>query len=227
MFSELESRNEQGMLRFIYLSYSRYIFMILLPILVLLYVYGPSFIGLWIGPEYAQRGETTLYLLTTTVLIESAQPLLWRFFVGVGRLNILVKVSATSSLLVVLLGIVLVRTQGIAGVALSVLVGAILGQVIYVGHACRYLGISVGSFFVQVHLRPLLVAATMAVAAVLLAMGLGTDDYASILAGALVAMALYAMLALPLALRAKERALLLRKVSAILQRGRPVTHEGG
>jgi len=95
-FSELQSRQEAGLMRSIYLSYSRYIFLVQLPILVLLFVYGVPFIGLWIGPEYAQQGRWTLYFLTASVLAASLQPLLWRLFIGVGRLNDLVKASASS-----------------------------------------------------------------------------------------------------------------------------------
>jgi O-antigen/teichoic acid export membrane protein len=218
MFSELESRNEQAAMRSIYLSYSRYIFMALMPILVLLFVYGASFIGLWIGPEYEQQGRLVLALLVGSALAESFQPLLWRYFIGVGYLNILVKVSALTSGLIVVLAILLVKPLGIAGVALAQLLGTSLAQAIYATQASRHLGVSIPSYFRQVHLRTLVVGAMVFGLARLMFSIVGAESYLSITAGVLPSLLVYFSLSLRWTVTSEERGSLARVVLALWSR---------
>jgi len=221
MFSELESRKERDTIRKIYLSYTRYIFLALLAMAVLLFVYGGPFIGLWIGAEYLERGRIVLYLLVGTLFVESFQPLLWRFFIGVSELNVLVKVSAISSLTVVALGAVLARFFNIAGVAFSVLAGAVIAQSIYALHACRYLEVSPFAMFLQVHARPLLASALFYGFTVLLEARLGSESYLPMIFGSCAGLIVYAGLAWSLALTGGERTRVYKKFA----RRRPLPGE--
>ncbi len=219
MFSELQGRNEHAMLRQIYLDYSRYIFLLLLPVSVLLLTEGAPFIGHWIGPEYQDRGHLVLMFLASQVLIESFQPLLWRFFIGVGHLNVLVKVSAIVSLLAVAGSLLLVRPMGIAGVAMAGLIGAVVAQSIYAVTSCSYLKISPGSLFAQVHLRALLAGSVMFLVAELLSRRLiGTDSFGHLALIAAISCGVYALLALPLAITSEERTALRAQIAKRLQR---------
>lgn len=204
MFSELQGRNEGEFLRSLYVRYSRYMLLLTLPILVLIFVYGPGFSGRWIGPEYAIRGRDALYLLTAAVFVEGLQPLLWRLFTGVGRLDLLVSVSATASLLSVALGLIWVRTMGIAGVALSVLVTTAASQVIFFWRTSRYLNLSPLAQMREIQGRPLLVGAVHFGATYGVARLIGTDTYRTMALGGLLSLIVYAPLAL-LALRPGER----------------------
>ncbi|RKZ12656.1 hypothetical protein DRQ53_14515 [bacterium] len=216
MFSELESRKDSDLLRKIYFDYSRYIFMILLLLPVLLFVYGPNFIHIWIGPEYAIEGRMVLYLLTASVLVESAQPLTWRFFIGVAHLNILVVVSAIASLLTVVGAIILVHPMGIAGVALSQFIGATLAQVAYLVHAARYLEVSPLSLIRQVNLRPALVAVVVYAVARTLAGTVGATTYPEMIIGTLISAVVHVTLCLRFAITPDERAFLARKIASLL-----------
>ena len=209
-FSELQSRNEHDAMRAIYLDFSRYFFLILLPIIGLLFVYGAPFIGLWIGPEYELKGRLALWFLVGSVFVESFQPLMWRFFIGIGELDVLVRVSAIVSLLVVVSGAILVQFAGITGVAMSVFLGAIAAQFMYSLQAARYLQISSWSMFQQVHLRPLLSGCGLVTVALVLAKQIGVSSYGQIVVGSLVSAFVYAVVALMLALTPAERAQLSR-----------------
>ena len=209
LFSELHSLEERALLESIYLRYSRYVLLVILPILVLLLVFGPPFIVFWLGPErgpeYAERGRPVLHLLAAAALVENLQPLLWRFFIGVGHLDFLVKVSAASSGLVVLAGIVLVKPFGLAGIAASVLVGAAVSQVVFAQHTCRFLGLPLLAFLRRVHLRPLLAAGLGLGAAAALARALGTGSILSLAAGATSTCLAYGAVVWLLALWPEER----------------------
>jgi len=216
MFSELDSRDDRDMLRTIYLDYSRYIFTILLPFPLLLLVYGPEFIGLWIGPNYAAEGRIPLYLLSGAVLVESFQPLMWRFFLGIGSLNILVAVSAIVSALTVVASIVLVGPFGIAGVALSLFVGALVAQSMYLVHASRYLEIPWPSLLAQVNMRPLAAGAVACLVAYTLESSLGSTTYLSMLVGSVVTLSVHFILATRIAITEHERSVLWSKISRLL-----------
>jgi len=213
MFSDLQSRKETDLLREVYLQYTRYLFTLLLPIAILLMVYGASFIGLWIGPEYQERGKVITLLLATSVLMEMFQPLLWRFFVGVGELDYLVKISATSSILSVILGIVLVKPYGLVGVASGLLFCGVLVHGANAVVSCRYLKISLLEFFRRAHARTVVAALALAGVAVAMSMWMGASSYWRIAVGCLAAIAVYAPLAISLGLTASERSTLRIKIA--------------
>jgi len=203
----LDSRREVAFLRSIYLRYSRYILILTLPILVLVFVYGRRFIGIWIGPEYAERGHVALYMLTAAALLEGLQPLLWRLFIGVGRLNLLVAVSAAASLLAVILSFLLVASMGIAGVALGVLVTVAAAQCVFFWYSCRYLEISPGVLFREIQGRPVLISLVHFGLTIVIARFLGANSYKAILAGTVLSLLAYLPLVLIALLPAERRKL--------------------
>lgn len=218
MFSELQSRNEQDLLRSIYLQYTRYIFMILLPAVVLLFVYGTPFLHVWISPVNAEMGHLPLMLLTATMLVDSAQPLIWRFFLGVGKVDFLVKISVAGSIFAVLSCIALVKPLGISGVALSMLLATVGAQSIYAIQSSRYFEIPLRSIFAQAHLRPLLAGGVTFACAALLESLLGSSSYLQMCLGAAATLLIYAVLGVTVALTSKERDLLRRWISSVLAR---------
>jgi O-antigen/teichoic acid export membrane protein len=213
LFSELDGRKESAFIRSIYLCYSRYLLTLTLPIVALIFVYGHDFIRVWIGPEYAERGHDALYLLAAAVLVQGLQPLIWRLFIGVGRLNLLVVTSASAALLTVVLGFLLVGPMGIAGVALSMLVTAGMTQVIFFWHSSRYLQISVVALFREIHARPLLIGTVYFALASVIARLLGTDSYGMMAVGVLLSLPVYAAMAF-ISLFASERRKLLGMLRA-------------
>lgn len=226
MFSELESRQEKETLREIYLGYSRYLFMGLLPIMVLLFVYGAPFIGVWIGPEYEDKSRVTLYFLAGMVLAESFQPLLWRFFIGVGQLNVLIWVSAVTSLLSVVGSFTLVRVMGIEGVALSAFSAAAIAQSIFAVRSCRYLEITPLYLFRRTHLRPVVSGLVTFGVAMLMSRTFGAANLLTIAIGSAVSMAVYVSLSLFYALDAHERGYATAKIAGRLKKTPPPPGSG-
>lgn len=221
MFSELQGRKETDLLREVYLDYTRYLFTLLVPIAVLLMVYGSSFIGLWIGPEYQERGHAITLILASSVLLEMFQPLLWRFFMGVGELDYLVKVSAVSSILSVVLGIILIKPFGVVGLAGGLLATGALVHGTNALYSCRYLQVPVYEFFRRAHARTIVVALVLAGTAIAMSATLGSASYWRMFVGCLVAVVVYAPLAVRFVLTARERSALWVRIASRLPKSWP------
>jgi O-antigen/teichoic acid export membrane protein len=212
MFSDLDKRGDTARIRDVYLDYSRRVLLIMLPIVALVMIDGAPFIGIWIGPEYAQAGGGVILFLAVAYLAELFQPLLWSLFIGVGRLNLLVFNSSGMSILIILLTLAFIRPLGITGAALATAIAFALGQVMFTVAVCRQLSLSFFSLFRMVHLRPLVLTACFS--AMVWGGGelAGTGSYLALMGGALPGIAIYLPLFFRFGLNAHERERLLARL---------------
>lgn len=215
-FSDLQGRNDAEGIRAIYINYTRYIFVLILPGLVSVFVYGDTFIRLWIGPEYADKGRVALVLLGTAFAVEALQPLLWKLFIGIGKLNSLVKTFSITALMYIAIGAVLASRYGINGIAASALIIAVINQVIFLRHACDYLGISVARFFMECHLMPIAAALIFGLSAWYVKTVFSLDSYLAIFTQALCCAPLYILAAYFITLKSREKEFLLAKARGLL-----------
>lgn len=222
-FSQLDARGADSVIRSVYTRYSRYLVAAVLPIYVLILVYGSKFVGLWIGPEYGERARIPLALVGTMALLESFQPLYWRMSIGVGHINIPTAISAVSALASIAIGFLLVPSLGIAGPALAILATGLIAQVLYTIDAARYLRLPVWRLVIAIGGRPLLAGLPLYGIALLLDHTIGTRQLLHIGAGAFVTLAAYVPLALGIVLDAGERQTLLRMLDRVFRslRSRP------
>jgi O-antigen/teichoic acid export membrane protein len=222
MFSELQGKNDIESIRSIYMRYTRYILILTLPILTAMIIFGAEFIELWIGKEYALKGKYLLYLLVISFIIESIQPLLWRLFIGVDRLNFLVKMSTISSLTYIGLSILLVKYFGINGIGLSLLTISLLKQIISIEYACRYLGIGVLRFLSECHLMPMLSALIFGVSIFYIEAIFRANSYFSMVMSIGCCLPVYFLLTYILALKQNERQIIHNTLNnyLLLRKGR-------
>jgi len=193
-FSELEARQERSAMRSVYLRYSRYILIATLPMYVILFVYGRPFIGIWIGPEYGRRAALPLVFVTAAALVENLQPLYWRLFIGIGRLDFSVLVSALTSLASIVMGFLLVPLLDIGGPALGILVAGVIAQGFFLVYASRYLELSIPSLLGTIAFRPLVAGALLFALTWSLKHFWGAQSLLAIAAGSLVGVAGYSIL---------------------------------
>ena len=211
-FSELEARQERSALRSVYLRYSRYILIATLPIYVLLFVYGRDFISIWIGPEYGRRAALPLLFVTGAALVENLQPLYWRLFIGIGRLDLSVAVSAGASLASIVIGFLLVPVLDIGGPALAILITGTVSQILFLHHAAKYLKLSSGGLAATIAARPLAAGGLLLVLAWTLKHTWGGNTLLEIAAGAVVSLAVYVILVWWITVDGDERAWLRGRV---------------
>lgn len=154
---------------------SRAATLILLPIAVTFLLRGETFIGLWMGAEYALPSGGVLLILTLPLVFDAGRSVTAATIMGLDRHKALLLPYAGEAVANFVLSVVLVRSIGIEGVAWGtaiprlVTTGLILPRIY-----SRILGFTPGRFWIEAWVRPALAmipfaAATWAVEELLVA----------------------------------------------------------
>jgi O-antigen/teichoic acid export membrane protein len=93
------------------------VFVILLPIVLAILLFARELLSIWLGPAYAENGETVLQWLAVGVLINSVGQVAFAFVQAAGRPDIPAKLHALEVPFYVALMWLLIPPFGIAGVA--------------------------------------------------------------------------------------------------------------
>jgi O-antigen/teichoic acid export membrane protein len=117
MASHLEGAGNISELRRITLKGSCYVTAIMLPISVTFLIRGSTFIGLWMGAEYAQLSGRVLWVLTLGTLISNGVAVAWAVMLGISKHKAMVPVYLVESLSNLVLSVILVQKMGVVGVA--------------------------------------------------------------------------------------------------------------
>lgn len=83
---------------------------------------GKPFIGIWIGPEYAEKGAWVIFFLSLSLMIEGVSPNSSRILVSMNRHGRAAALSLAFAALGVPVTVVLAKLGGVPGVGLAVLV---------------------------------------------------------------------------------------------------------
>jgi O-antigen/teichoic acid export membrane protein len=214
MFSELQGKNDTAAIRSIYFQYTRYVVMVVAPILTAVFAYGTPFISLWIGNDFALKGKLLVPLLSTAFFVECLQPLVWRMFIGVDKVNFLVKISSLSSFAYIVLAFSLVWKFGVNGVALGGLIVSCICQTIFFIFTARYLGTTVTHYIRECHLMPIVASMTVLGLMLWLRLYWPPVTYGILLPQVAGSMTVYALLSLLFSLKNNERARIFEFVQA-------------
>jgi O-antigen/teichoic acid export membrane protein len=157
MASTFEAQGSHRNLRWLLIQGTRAALMVSLPIEMALFLRGETFIGLWMGPQYAQPSGTVLRILLLSLIactgsaaacgivygMEKHRPVaVWAIFEGVANLG---------------LSILLVRRIGISGVAWGTTIPRLFVEVVlWPPYVCRLVGISVFEYLWQTWIRTFL-----------------------------------------------------------------------
>ncbi|MDR3745526.1 MAG: oligosaccharide flippase family protein [Acidobacteriaceae bacterium] len=124
--STYEAAGDASSLLILYKNGTRAILAISLPILITLIVRGPSFIGLWMGPEYAKSSGPVLIILSIALLFSFANRTASSIAFGIEKHKTAAIWSIGEGVANLTLSIVLVHWYGIIGVALGTMVPSLL-----------------------------------------------------------------------------------------------------
>jgi len=153
--SALQARGQTLELQRMVLKGARFSTLVILPIVVTFVLRGGSFIGLWMGPQYADRSGAVLWVLALTVWTEGAYGIVAATMFGLDRHRGLVPIFFTEAIVNLGLSIWLVQRMGIIGVAwgtaLPRLAVALIAGPWYLR---RELGINARSFSFNAWVRP-------------------------------------------------------------------------
>jgi O-antigen/teichoic acid export membrane protein len=159
MASTFEARGSHHDLRTLLIQGTRAALMVSLPIEIALFLRGETFIGLWMGPQYARPSGMVLRVLLLSLVactgsaaacgivygMEKHRPVaLWAILEGVANLG---------------LSIFLVRRIGIVGVAWGTTIPSLFVElVLWPPYICRLVEISVAEYLWQSWIRTFLAA---------------------------------------------------------------------
>ena len=155
--TRLQTQGKLAELREIFLKWSKIAVSLTTAAGLFLIVLGPRFIAWWVDPAFEGPAGQVLQILMYSYLIflpirGVALPIL----MGLGKVGLPTIGFLVAGVINLVLSIVLVRTMGLAGVAL----GTAIPNVLFAGavflQACRQLDVSIGTFFRYVVPRALL-----------------------------------------------------------------------
>lgn len=163
--STYEASGDTTSLRSLYYNGTRATMAISLPILVTLLIRGRSFIGLWIGAQYAQSSGTVLMILATALVFALANTPASAIAYGVEKHKTIAKWAIGEAISNLTLSMVLAHFFGIYGVAVGTLVPSVLVQVIlWPRYVSQLVGVSTFEVYWKVWAPMFLTALPFAIA---------------------------------------------------------------
>ena len=126
----------------------------ILPIVVTLLLRGGTFIGLWMGPQYADLSGRILQVLSIGYWFIAGRQIMSTTIMGLNRHRALIPAMWVEALLNLGLSVVLVRSMGVMGVALGTTVPALLMTPVYPILFSRMLTIRPSRIWGELWLRP-------------------------------------------------------------------------
>lgn len=153
--SSLEAKRDPAALQRLVLLSSRSASMVILPIICTFLLRGSTFIGLWMGPQYADRSGKVLWLLSLTVMFWAGNSAIGGIFLGLSKHKPLVPALLAEGVCNLALSIYLVQRIGILGVAWGTVIPSLGSSLIFwPWYIRRTLGIQPYTYIVSSWIRP-------------------------------------------------------------------------
>lgn len=205
-FAELHSSGKQERIVDVFMVSSRLIVGVLALLGGGVILLGGEFIRLWMGPDYAARGEVVLWCLVAYVCVGYLIPLESRYLTAINKHGILAKITIVRAVTNISLSLILVQFLGVVGVALGSLMATVMTAPVIWAAVFKNLGVSRRKYLREV-LQPSVVAAVaMAAAVYALEHAQLHDGWIGLLEKASVATTVFVVLFLALGLTNEDRA---------------------
>jgi O-antigen/teichoic acid export membrane protein len=128
--ARLHHLNDLTSIRKLYINLVRYAYLILLPILVLLYVYIGDLLYLWVGQDFVQYAYMAI-ILFSAYLIQPIPSIASTMLVGMEKVRQTLWIPITFTIINVVLSLVLLRIIGLAGLLVATLCAEIFAVLPY------------------------------------------------------------------------------------------------
>jgi O-antigen/teichoic acid export membrane protein len=219
MAAQLDARGARDDLKELMLRGTRLLTLLAVGLSVIAFFWAEDFYRLWIGNEYTQQqawGPSVPWLfrlLCIFVLFEAFSNIGGQVLLGSGRVRTAALALLSQSLCNILLSIALVSRFGVVGVAIGTLIPAFVFRAIVVPIlACRVVALPYLRMLALCVPRPLLFAALMSGAALLLRHTFGSDSWIELIAHGILAVSIGAALVFTIGLASDERRFVLGAV---------------
>ncbi len=148
---------EWNVLRDLYFKWAKIAVSLTCVAALYLMVFGPAFIGRWIGPSFTEPAGLVLRILVVAnLLFLPARGVAIPLLLGIGQARVAMFSFAGFAILNLVASLALARPLGLAGVAIGTAVPIALFAVHVLAYAARKVQARVGSFFLYVFGRNLL-----------------------------------------------------------------------
>jgi O-antigen/teichoic acid export membrane protein len=139
--SSYEAAGDTASLLMLYKNGTRAMMMVSLPIIITLITRGPSFIGLWMGPQYSHISGIVLIILSVSLFFSIANQTAAAIAFGIEKHKTMALWAIGEGIANLTLSVVFVHWCGIYGVAIGTLVPSLIVQL---GFWPRYISRLVG-----------------------------------------------------------------------------------
>jgi O-antigen/teichoic acid export membrane protein len=140
--SAMDSRGDHAGIARLYLSATKWVLYLVLPIHLGLLLFGRPFLTRWVGPEFVGGSYPALAILSATLTLGVAQSVSSRFLYGLGRLRMYARLALVDAAVNVALTALLIGPFGVVGVAVAVAAPNVVFCVVVLIHAAKQLGVS-------------------------------------------------------------------------------------
>lgn len=141
--STYEAAGDAASLLILYKNGTRATLAVALPILITLILRGPSFIGLWMGPQYSHTSGTVLVILCAALLFSFANRTAASIAFGIEKHKTGAIWAIGEGVVNLSLSIILVHRYGIYGVAIGTMIPSLFVHlVLWPGYISKLVGLS-------------------------------------------------------------------------------------
>jgi O-antigen/teichoic acid export membrane protein len=141
----MEARGDAAGIRTLFLSTTRWVLYLVLPVNLGLWFFGRPFLVRWV-PEVGVAGYLPLAILAATLAMGVVQSVASRVLYGLGRLKLFARLALVEAAMNLALTLVLVRPFGVAGVAAAVAGPNLLFCVAVIVYTLRALNVSASAY---------------------------------------------------------------------------------
>ena len=142
MVSGFDALGSKDWNRNLYETYTKYIQVVYMPIIIALWCFGDDFINVWMGTEIAIHSKNVLKILLFGYGIAFSQLIAHGILKGIGKHRILSFILLFEAAANLLISILLARPFGISGVAIGTAVPLVLSTIAIIIYTCRQMNIS-------------------------------------------------------------------------------------
>ena len=163
--TNLAAQDQQDQLRRLLIQGTRAAFFVSLPIGEVLFFRGSTFIGLWMGQQYAQPSGRVLRILLLSTLALAGNRVGGNIVYGLGKHKPFALWQSCEAVANLTLSIYLVRKIGIDGVAWGTVLPSLVSQIVlWPRYLSKLLNLTVWSYFQECWIRPALATAPFCLA---------------------------------------------------------------
>lgn len=143
----MEACGDWDGLRGLFLTGTRAVLYLVLPINAGIVFFGRPFLTRWVGSEIADGGYVAMVILSVTVSLGVAQSMAGRVMYGLGRLQWYARLALAEAAVNIVLTLCLIIPFGVIGVAVAVAIPNILFCIATIVMACHEIGMSGKRYF--------------------------------------------------------------------------------